>query len=147
LLAAPSRRAAAACAVLAEDFPARWRGVERVGLAVGDRPVPSAPASARAAAEPERPIEPRGPEREVREPEEDLLRAVLRGFPTAWRRREPNPPRLLLSSGQGATLARRARCAKPSSWWRSRSRRAARSSAAAEALVRMASAVRREWIP
>jgi ATP-dependent helicase HrpB len=80
--------------------------------------------------------------------EEGLLRAALRGYPDRIaRRREPGSPRLLLANGQGAVLARESAVREAEFLVALEVQGAARSSAAEERLVRMASAVRREWIP
>ncbi len=161
LLEAPTRLTAAACAVLAEGFRASGSAAtsESDLLTAADR-LPSAPASVRAAAsELERLIADRPVRPARREPggsvlrhsaaeEESLLRAALRGYPDrVARRREPGSPRLLLAGGQGATLARESAVRDSEFLVALETHGAARSSAADEMLVRMASAVRREWIP
>ncbi len=147
LLAAPSRTTAAACAVLAEGW--RLAAASATGdsdlLSAVDR-LAAAPAGVRAAAaELERLVA--APRASPADAEDALLRAVLAGYPDRLaRRREPGSPRLLLASGQGAALARESAVREAEFLVALEVQGVSRAAAAAEALVRMASAVRREWI-
>lgn len=145
LLAAPTRSAASACAALAEGW--RPAGAAATGesdaLAAVDR-LESAPAGVRAvAAELARLTGARGDAGS----EDDLLRAMFSGYPDRLaRRREPGSARLLLASGQGAALARESAVRQAEFLVALEVHGVSRAAAAAEALVRSASAVRREWI-
>jgi ATP-dependent helicase HrpB len=79
--------------------------------------------------------------------EVDLLRAMFSGYPDRLaRRREPGSARLLLANGQGAALARESAVRQAEFLVALEVHGVSRAAAAAEALVRSASAVRREWI-
>jgi ATP-dependent helicase HrpB len=145
LLDAPSRSTAAACAALAEGW--RPAGTAATGdsdaLAAADR-LDSAPAGVRAvAAELTRLAGAGG----AASSEDDLRRAIFNGYPDRLaRRREPGSARLLLANGQGAALARESAVREAEFLVALEVHGVSRASAAAEALVRSASAVHREWI-
>jgi ATP-dependent helicase HrpB len=146
LLAAPSRSAAAACAALAEGWrPAGAAATaDSDALAAVDR-LASAPRGVRdAAAELARLC---GATKAAALDEQALLRAIFQGYADrlAWRR-APNSPRLLLASGQGAALARESAVRQAEYMVALEVHGVSRGAAAEEALVRAASAVRRDWI-
>lgn len=151
LVEAPSRLGAAACAVLAEGWRAPAGGATSVSdvLSSVDR-LSAAPPSVRAAArELERHLggASRRPIEGAAEQEDELLRALLLGFPDrVARRREPGSPRFLLASGQGAILGRESAVRDAEFVVALEVHGVTRSAAAQEAVVRAASAVRREWI-
>jgi ATP-dependent helicase HrpB len=81
-------------------------------------------------------------------PDDDelLRRALLAGWPDrVARRREPGSPRLLLSSGAGAVLARESGV-RDAEWLVAVEVQAGRRRERAEALVRVATAVERAWL-
>ncbi len=148
--------AAAACAVLAEGWrpAADWRSTRSDLLSAADR-LHEAPAGVRAAArelaraalQPRQP-EDRGAAAGPADTEALLLRAFLAGYPDrVAQRRAPGYDRLLLASGHGAVQARESGVREAEYLIAldvaAGSRPAGR---AAEALVRLASAVEPEWL-
>jgi ATP-dependent helicase HrpB len=158
-----SRRAAAACAVLLERLPPRPSGettssdvlslVDRLdGLPAGLRTTArelhsiasralAAPGRARHAAAPAA----RPPVVEA-EADDVLLRAFLLGFPDrVARRRERGSPRLLLASGHGAVLARESGV-REAEFLLALDVAAGARGPGSEALVRVASAIEKNWL-
>ena len=146
--ASGSRLAVAVCAALAERLPSRVSHAASTSdaLALADA-VPSAAPSVRqavrelaAVAERVVPGAP-GPDDEG-----ELRRALLAGYPDrVARRREPGSPRLLLSSGHGAVLARESGV-RDGEFVVALDLAAGERGPGSEALVRLASRVEREWL-
>ena len=144
-----SRRAAAACAVLAEGRPWGQAGVATSSdlLAAVDRPADQPPLVGAAARQLEalarRVL---GGTLQPREGDDDLRRALLSGFPDRLaKRREPGSPRLLLASGHGAVLARESGV-RDGEFLLALELVGGRPGPGSEALVRSASVVERAWL-
>lgn len=146
LLAAPGRDTAIACAALAEGWrPAAEPSTSDSDLLIAIDRVRSAPSSVRAAATQLEQLA--GGEQTGPSGEDDLLRAVYAGYADRLaQRREPGSTRLLLASGRGAALARESTVRGAEFLVALEVQGASRAAAAEEVLVRVASAVRREWI-
>jgi ATP-dependent helicase HrpB len=148
LAAGGGARASAACAVLGEGWrppvPGDPPTTDSDVLSAVDR-LPEAPPGVRSAA---RDLETSslgaGPTDDPRDGK--LLRALLAGFPDrVARRREPNSPRLVLSSGVGALLGRESGV-RSAELLLALEVTGGVAGAASEAVVRVASRVEREWL-
>jgi ATP-dependent helicase HrpB len=142
-----SRRAAAACAVLADGRAWGAAGVSTSSdlLAAADR-LDDQPPLVRAAARQLETLARQvlGHGARADDGDEGLRRSLLAGFPDrVARRREPGSPRLLLSSGTGAVLARESGVREGEFLL---TLDVAGGAPGAEALVRSASLVDRAWL-
>jgi ATP-dependent helicase HrpB len=146
--AGPTERAARACVLLSERVPRGQQELTTVSdVLTGVDAWADWPASLKTAARELHALAGRQlTANRSDDSDEQLLRALLAGYPDrVARRREPGSPRLLLASGHGATLARESGV-RDAEWVVALDVESGARGPRSEALVRLASAIDPVWL-